>query len=171
MANIAWYILSVVEVLCSILLIAVILVQRTKSQGMGMAFGSQVGENLFGAQMGNVLTKTTVILGIVFLLNTTFLALLAGRQRPRSLADGIKSAVGAVPAAAAPLAPQAGQPMEAGTATMPSAPATMPTAPEGDVPVAPTVDVTAVPPAAPVAPATPVPTVDVAVPVPTAAAE
>jgi protein translocase SecG subunit len=43
---------------------------------MGMAFGAGVGESLFGAQVGNVLTRITIILGIVFLVNTTLLGLL-----------------------------------------------------------------------------------------------
>jgi len=83
------YALVVVEVLCSILLIGVILIQKTKSQGMGLAFGAGMGETLFGSQMGNVLTKTTVILGIVFLINTTALAFLGARRRESSIADSI----------------------------------------------------------------------------------
>ena len=62
MATFLRYILVFVEVVCSLLLVGVILVQRTKSQGLGMALGGQMGEALFGARMGNVMTKVTVIL-------------------------------------------------------------------------------------------------------------
>lgn len=77
----AWLIgiLIFVEALCSLLLITVVLMQRTKGEGLGMAFGAQMGESLFGARAGNVLVKVTIWLGIIFLVNTTFLAMLYAR--------------------------------------------------------------------------------------------
>jgi len=101
------YALIVVEGLCSILLIGVILLQKTKGQGMGMAFGAGMGESLFGSQVGNVLTKSTVILGIIFLINTTILAVLGSRQREASLAESMPLAVPAAPAGL-PQQPQPG---------------------------------------------------------------
>jgi len=68
--------LLLVEVLCSVLLISLILLQRSKSEGLGTAFGGGMGESLFGSRAGNVLTKMTVILGSVFLLNTLVLGIL-----------------------------------------------------------------------------------------------
>ena len=94
------YVLMVLEALCSILLIGVILLQRTKGQGMGLAFGGGMGESLFGANMGNVLTKTTVIIGIVFLLNTAALAYLGSRTKDHSIGDTIATGT---PPATAPL--------------------------------------------------------------------
>ena len=81
------YLLVVVEVLSSVLLVAVILMQKTKSQGMGMAFGSAMGESLFGPQVGNVLTKATVILAAIFLLNTTVLALMGSGAKRTSVTE------------------------------------------------------------------------------------
>ena len=89
MATFLRYILVFVEVVCSLLLVGVILVQRTKSQGLGMALGGQMGEALFGARMGNVMTKVTVILGIVFLVNTTLLAYIGASSRTTSVTDGV----------------------------------------------------------------------------------
>lgn len=89
MINVMVYLLVFVELLVSLLLIAVILVQKTKSQGIGMAFGAGMGESLFGSQVGNVLTKTTVILAAVFLVNTTLLAILGGGRRRESVAESI----------------------------------------------------------------------------------
>ena len=66
--------LILIEIISSILLIVIILLQRSKSEGLGLAFGSQMGESLFGARAGNVLVKVTVWLGIIFLVNTTVLA-------------------------------------------------------------------------------------------------
>ncbi len=63
-----------VEIISSILLIVIILLQRSKSEGLGLAFGSQMGESLFGARAGNVLVKATMWLGIIFVVNTTVLA-------------------------------------------------------------------------------------------------
>ena len=66
--------LILIEIISSILLIVIILLQRSKSEGLGLAFGSQMGESLFGARAGNVLVKVTVWLGIIFLVNTIVLA-------------------------------------------------------------------------------------------------
>ena len=76
MADILRYFLLFIEVVCCILLIGVILIQKSKGQGLGLGFGQAMGESLLGAQAGNVLTKTTVILAITFFLNTFFLAYL-----------------------------------------------------------------------------------------------
>ncbi len=78
--------LRIVEVLVCLMLIGVILLQRTKGSGAGVSFGGGMAESVFGAQMGNVLTKATVILGIVFLINTIFLSILAAKQSGQ--ADG-----------------------------------------------------------------------------------
>ncbi|MDA0991057.1 MAG: preprotein translocase subunit SecG, partial [Verrucomicrobia bacterium] len=81
------YFLMTVEVVSSILLLGVILIQRSKGQGMGTALGGGVGETMFGSQVGNVLTRTTVILAVVFLVNTTILAILGARGRESSAVD------------------------------------------------------------------------------------
>jgi len=99
------YILLLVEVVSSFLLIVVILVQKPRAHGAGLAFGAGMGESLFGAQMGNVLTRTTVILAIVFLANTTALSVVGAMRRPTSVAERIKPT--APPVQAAPFAPPA----------------------------------------------------------------
>ena len=68
--------LLIVLVISSLLLIGVILLQRSKSEGLGLAFGASTGESLFGARAGNVLTKITVILGIVFMASALLLGVL-----------------------------------------------------------------------------------------------
>ena len=72
--------LIVFEVLISILLIGIILLQKSREQGLGMAFGANVGETLFGSRAGNVLTKGTIILGSLFAVNTLLIGLLYARQ-------------------------------------------------------------------------------------------
>ena len=66
----------VIEVICCLLLIGLILLQRSKSEGLGLAFGASTGESLFGARAGNVLSKATVILGITFMASTLILGML-----------------------------------------------------------------------------------------------
>jgi len=100
------YLLITVEVICSALLLMVILVQRTKNQGLGLAIGGGMGESMFGAQMGNVLTKTTVILAVIFLVTTTLLAML-GARRPDA-GDG-----SVVDGAPAPVPVSTGAPVQA----------------------------------------------------------
>lgn len=97
------FILIVVEVLCCLLLIGVILLQQSKSQGMGLAFGGGMGESLFGSRAGNVLTKITVILALVFLANTTILGIMyTSGGEERSL---VESAPAPAPVQAAPSGP------------------------------------------------------------------
>lgn len=79
------YLLVALEALCSLLLIGIILIQRSKGEGLGMAFGGGAGEALFGSRAGNVLTKGTVILAVVFVLNTLLLGVVFSRSGTRSV--------------------------------------------------------------------------------------
>jgi preprotein translocase subunit SecG len=112
-------ILVIIEIITCLLLVVIILIQKTKSQGAGMAFGAAMGESLFGAQTGNVLTKATVILTIVFLIDTTLLTLLTPRMG-RSVTDTVPA-----PARSATM-PQTARPVQAPADAMPDTPATMP---------------------------------------------
>jgi preprotein translocase subunit SecG len=80
--NILIGLLIVLEILVSILLTLVILVQPSKSGGgLGGALGGGgMSEQLFGARTGNVLTKATIVLASIFLLNTIGLAVIYSRQ-------------------------------------------------------------------------------------------
>jgi preprotein translocase subunit SecG len=117
-------IMMILEVLVSVMLIGVILLQRSKSQGAGgLAFGAGMGETIFGTQAGNVLTRTTIVLGVIFFVNTAALSIVyASRQAQRSVLDSVPAST-ALPR---PLTAQPpGAPMDtppAGTPA-PSAPA------------------------------------------------
>jgi preprotein translocase subunit SecG len=121
-------ILILIEIISSILLIVIVLLQRSKSEGLGLAFGSQMGESLFGARAGNVLVKATVWLGIIFMVNTTVLAKIYSKGTSQSLIS--KSSVPApmaqqVPAPAAPMStpmtPQAPAPSPVVPVSVPAA--------------------------------------------------
>ena len=100
-------------VVVALLLIGLILIQPSKSGGLGATFGG-VGESVFGGQAGSHLTKATVILTAVFFIFTLLLATLIGHGASKTDAiRGIDAAlkkaevatpVTAVPAVAAPAA-------------------------------------------------------------------
>ena len=93
-------ILIVIEGLIGILLVGVILLQRARNEGLGLAFGAQVGETLFGSRAGNVLTRVTVWLGSAFIVATVVLAFLySGRS------GGVEKVKTATAASGAPTMP------------------------------------------------------------------
>jgi preprotein translocase subunit SecG len=99
-----------IEIVSALLLIGIILLQKTKDEGLGLAFGAGVGETLFGSRTGNVLTKITVTLAGIFLLNTLAIGYIAsGRVGTGSVVDRlpVQQSVPAqsMPAQAAPAAP------------------------------------------------------------------
>lgn len=112
------YLLLAVEVFCSIILIALILMQRSKSEGLGLAFGAGMGETLFGARAGNILTRLTIIFAVVFMANTLALSIMYSGRRAQSLMGRVMpvapAAAPAQPAApagsTAPVAPLSGAP-------------------------------------------------------------
>ena len=133
--------LLLIEVVTAFLLIVVILAQKSKDQGLGMAFGSGMGESLFGSRTGNVLTRMTVTLIIVFTICTVVLGVLfsggRGASRSGSVMDGAGSrqvpvAPVAAPAASQPLLPS-GQPPMIMTEDAPAAAQTLQVDAEGNL--------------------------------------
>ncbi|MBP5320577.1 MAG: preprotein translocase subunit SecG, partial [Kiritimatiellae bacterium] len=83
--------LYVLEVLVSLLLAGVVMLQKPKDGGLNVAMGGGMGESLFGAQMGNVLTRTTIIFGSLFLLNTLILSVLVSYNSSGPVREGVKT--------------------------------------------------------------------------------
>ena len=139
--------LYVVEVLVCILLAMVVMLQKPKEGGLGGAFGGGMLEASLGADAGNVLIRTTAILGAIFLLNTLVLARLTSTVHSRSLmareAEPAAETAPALPAApelpavpeAAPEVPAA--PAAAPAPAAPAAPAPAPAVPAPAAPAAP----------------------------------
>jgi len=116
----------IVEVLSAFLLIVVILAQKSKDQGLGMAFGGGMGESLFGSRAGNVLTRMTVVLAVVFMLTTMTLGFLFAGRSGSSGSVMEKAAAQAPLSPAAPAAPAALPPADAqAPMMMDSAPVSM----------------------------------------------
>ena len=121
--------LYVVEVVVCILLAMVVMLQKPKEGGLGGAIGGGMMEAALGADAGNVLIRTTAVLGAIFLINTLALARLTSTVHSRSLmAREAEPVVETAPAAPAlpeqapelPAAPEA--PTTPASAEAPAAP-------------------------------------------------
>ena len=138
--------LYVVEVLVCLLLALVVMLQKPKEGGLGGAIGGGMLEASLGADAGNVLIRTTAVLGAVFLLNTLILARLTSTVHAHSLMapEGEPAAAEAAPALPAaapelPAAPAAAPELPAvppAPAPAPAAPAAAPKAPAAPAPAA-----------------------------------
>ena len=107
--------LYVVEVIVCLMLVLVVMLQKPKEGGLGGAIGGGMLENTLGADAGNVLIKTTAVLGVIFMVNTLILARLTSTVNSRS----IMASEAPAPAAEAPALPMP----EAAPATAPALPA------------------------------------------------
>jgi len=72
--NIAIDILLFFFVITCVLMCLVVLMQRSKQEGLGAAFGSGMMSDTFGAQTSQVLVKTTVWLAALFFIFSISLA-------------------------------------------------------------------------------------------------
>jgi preprotein translocase subunit SecG len=117
-------ILLIIHVIACVLLLLIVLMQRPRSEGLGTAFGSAVTDTLFGSSTGNVLTKITTWLGIIFFATTLSLAYLYSHQRTKGtgIAEEIKKEEAAAQPAPDGTAGEAAAPAEGSEA----APATEP---------------------------------------------
>lgn len=64
--------------LLSVVLSLVILVQESKSMGLGASFGGDPGESLFGTSTAAVLKKFTAYLAVIFMASCVLLSIWSG---------------------------------------------------------------------------------------------
>jgi len=99
---------TIVHILSCVLLIVAVLLQSGKDAGLSGAFGMGGGQTIFGARAGDVLSKVTVVLAVVFMAS----CLLFTRVKPgagRSLMGAAQAgAQKAAPAQAADTSAPAG---------------------------------------------------------------
>ena len=86
-------VLIVLYVLICSILIAIVLMQSSKGEGLAGIFGGGGGQTLFGGRTGDVLTKATSILGAAFMILSLVMALISGRA-PRSLFEDLQAGTG-----------------------------------------------------------------------------
>ncbi len=102
--------LTGVLIIVSLFIILVVLAQKSKDGGMGATLGGGAAEAAFGAETGNVLSKSTIYAAVIFFILAFGLYL--GRIYERKHAG---AAGGSLPVIAAPAALPA--PIPASTAT------------------------------------------------------
>ncbi len=85
--NVIRTLLVILEAACCLSLIGLVLLQKSKSDGLGSAFGGGGNDSLFGARAGNVLTKATIGIFILFLVNTLVLGMLFSGSASESLME------------------------------------------------------------------------------------
>lgn len=73
-----YYLFLFLFLFVSVILCFVILVQESKSSGLGASFGGDVGESLFGTSTPEVLKKITAWLSVIFLGGSLLLSLWTG---------------------------------------------------------------------------------------------
>jgi preprotein translocase subunit SecG len=106
--------ITILHVIVSLFMIAVVLLQSGKGAEMGASFGSSGSQSVFGAGGGTTfLSKMTTGAAIIFMLTSLSLAYISGNPASTSLMSGKGK-----PAVAVPAAPAQSKP-----ATMPAAPA------------------------------------------------
>ena len=117
--------LTILHVVVSFFLIAVVLLQSGKGAEMGASFGSSGSQSVFGAGGGTTfLSKMTTGAAIIFMLTSLTLAVISGRSSSSIMSGKSKpAAVDKAPAQApAGQQPASSAPAQGQPATAPAAP-------------------------------------------------
>lgn len=95
--------LTILHVLVSLFLIAVVLLQSGKGAEMGASFGSSGSQSVFGAGGGtSFLSKLTTSAAVIFMLTSLTLAYISGQPSSSSMMSGKGKAAPVQAPAAAP---------------------------------------------------------------------
>jgi preprotein translocase subunit SecG len=109
--------LFITQIVLAILIVIVVMLQKSSSIGLGAYSGSN--ESLFGAKgPAGFLTKATFVLGLLFIVNTLTLGYMYSKDSTKSAVDTIDKV-----APKAKTAPAAPFKLEKNTTTAPAAPA------------------------------------------------
>ena len=114
-------VLTMLHIVVSIFMIAVVLLQSGKGAEMGASFGSSGSQSVFGAGGGSTfLSKMTTGAAVIFMLTSLTLAYLSGQPNSSSIMSSKSKPAAAAPAQEAPAAPAA--PAQGTPTNLPSAP-------------------------------------------------
>lgn len=92
--------LTFVLILISLFMVLVVLAQKSKDGGVGAALGGGAAEAAFGAETGNVLSKSTINAAIAFFVLSFLLYL--GHIYQRNHSAAAEGALPTIPAATTP---------------------------------------------------------------------
>lgn len=73
--TVVYYIFLFLFLLISAILCFVILIQESKSSGLGASFGGDTGDSLFGTSTPEILKKATALLAVIFLGSCVILSI------------------------------------------------------------------------------------------------
>jgi preprotein translocase subunit SecG len=118
MSAVVIHVLTVIHLMIALALIGVVLLQRSEGGGLGIGSSGGMGSFMTARGTGNLLTRTTVILAVLFLLTSIVLAKFSiPTGEPRSIIDTLAPVTGpattpapGTPAAPATPAPSGGAP-------------------------------------------------------------
>ena len=121
-------ILLIVQLIASLAIIALVLMQHGKGADAGAAFGGGASGSVFGSKgSGNFMSRTTAILATVFFVNSLILAWLVAH--PEGAAPSVIESVTSAPAAVESNSVPSDVPVPAGT-TAPADASDVPAAPK-----------------------------------------
>lgn len=85
--NFIYITLFVILILVCAFMILLVLMQRSKQEGIGAAFGSETTQSVFGAQTSDVLSKMTVYCAVLFFTLTLTLSTMTSVQARATAGD------------------------------------------------------------------------------------
>jgi preprotein translocase subunit SecG len=78
------FVLNLLIIICGLLLIGIVLLQRGKGGGLAGAFGGIGGSSAFGSRAGDQFTRVTLILALVWILLIMFMTKMMPRHTTSS---------------------------------------------------------------------------------------
>ncbi|MBD1399291.1 preprotein translocase subunit SecG [Pelovirga terrestris] len=90
-----------IHILVSIALVVIVLLQMGKGAQAGASFGAGSSQTMFGSSGGNVMTKITATVAVIFMLTSLSLAYYYGSSASKTIMPGTVTA----PASSAPIQP------------------------------------------------------------------
>jgi preprotein translocase subunit SecG len=132
----------VLFLLCSVILVLLVLIQRGRGGGLAGAFGGPGGHSAFGTKTADVFIKATAVLGAIFVVLSLLTAWLMHRQQtapfeeasPPPVQAPAEEGTGAGAPAGQPAAPPAGASESESPAAGGDSGATAPAGGDGDAP-------------------------------------
>jgi len=88
-----YYLFLSLFLLITVILCFVILIQESKSSGLGASFGGDTGDSLFGASTPEVLKKVTAWLAVIFLGGCVVLSLWTGAMGRAKSKNGVTTEI------------------------------------------------------------------------------